>query len=82
MKKEIQGIQQTINRLRQSGATDAERLLSNHREVAQKSLKYYCEMKDKCAGEWKEIVDLSSTDENSERLKNLHHKFTLILIEC
>ena len=36
-------------------------------------------MKEKCASEWKEIQNLSSIEENSEQLKDLQHRFTLVL---
>ena len=91
VKKEIQGHQQTINRLRQSRSAEADniqqaqsskaesKLLANHRDVARESLKYYHEMKDKCAEDWKLVQDLAKSSESSEQLKDLQHKFTLVL---
>ena len=81
----------SINRLKQSGSAEStdiqeaetkkaelELLLSEHRDVARESLKYYQEMKTKCASDWKEIQDLPNTEENHRRME-LQHKFTLIL---
>lgn len=92
MKKEIQGHQQKINRLKQSGSAETtdiqeaetkkaelEHLLTEHRDVARESLKYYQEMKNKCARDWKEIQDLPNTEENHQHLMDLQHKFTLVL---
>ena len=92
VKKEIQGHQQKTNRLKQSGSAraediqaaetnkaQAELLVSNHREVARESLKYYKEMKMRCASDWKEIQELQKSSDNSARLEELQHKFTLIL---
>ena len=36
-------------------------------------------MKENCAREEKEIQDLPNTTENSEKLKELQHKFTLVV---
>ena len=92
VKKEIQGHQQTINRLKQSGSahaediqqaelakSEAETLLSEHREIARDSLKYYRDMKDRCAKDWKEIQELQTSGGSSEHLRDLQHKFTLVL---
>ena len=92
VKKELQGHQQKLNRLKQTGSTSAEELqaaeaekekteslLSDHRKEARESLKNYNELIDKCAQEWKEIQDLQSSPDNSGRLNELQQKFTLVL---
>lgn len=71
VKKEIQGHQQTINRLLQSGNATAEELqrcesmkkecetrLQEHKDVARSSWEYYRDMTRKCAQQWKEITEL------------------------
>ena len=90
VKKETQACQQKIARHLQSGSTsedvfeklkkekeDLEKKLEEHRKIARESLQYYHQMKEKCASQWKEIVDLQSTEPSPER----DEKFN-VSIEC
>ena len=90
MKKETQACQQKIARHLQSGSTsedvfeelkkekeDLEKKLEEHRKIARESLQYYHQMKGKCASQWKEIVDLQSTEPSPES----DEKFN-VSIEC
>ena len=71
VKKEIHAIQQTINRLHQSGSSSVKEitqseddkkektaLLEEHLDQAKESMKYYREMKERCSTQWKKIEEL------------------------
>ena len=56
--------------------------MENHQKVARFSLQYYRQMKERCEKQWSEIVELelaTSSPKRDEKLKQLHHAFTLIL---
>ena len=93
--KEIHAIQQTINRLHQSGSSSVEEitqseddkkektaLLEEHLDQAKESLKYYREMKERCSTQWKKIEELQQLPTlSSEQRDELQHlKNTFTLV--
>ena len=91
----MQSHQQILNRLHQSGSASEEEIRAledklaayrlehtQHKEMAHASLKYYKEMKEKCAYEWNEIQKLENmtrSQAQDEELVKLKHSFTLVL---
>ena len=95
VKKELQAIQQSINRLQQSGSATLQELkeleddkqaktslLEEPLDTARESLKYYKEMKERCAQQWKRISEMeqlpSRSPEQEVELQQLKHTFTLV----
>ena len=82
--KEIHAKQTTLNRLQHTSSTDDEELkclkesvenlqsdLEAHKLIAQKSHKYYIEMVNRCATQWKRIAELQEKESLSdEKRKN------------
>ena len=95
-KEQIRAKQTTINRLRQSAVAEGDEIkriedeiaalkqdLEHHRQVAEASHKYFVDVTERSAAEWREISELeqkpSLTDEENEKLVVLKHKFNLVI---
>ena len=53
--------------------------LQHHQQVAEASHKYFVEVTKTCAAKWSDISEPSLTDDESERLAVLKHRFNLVI---
>ena len=95
-KAKIKSTQTTLNRLRQNAASTPEEIKQleeeikacqlqheRHREEANKSHDYFVEVSEKCATDWKRILELQSKPnldlDETEELSALRLRFTLVV---